>query len=61
MTLIDDYVAAVWAKDVRTLVNGSPGTPTNAAEVIAKGIWENPTRTLTTGAADTTNFFQFFD
>ena len=38
---------AVWEASTRTLVSGTPATPTTHAEKIAKAIWEASTRTLT--------------
>lgn len=47
MDTADNIAAAVWSHGTRTLVTGTPGSPTNQAEEIAAAIWTHGTRTLT--------------
>lgn len=42
---------AVWASGGKSLVSGTPATPTTTAQLTAKAIWEYAFRTLTTGKA----------
>lgn len=44
--IVFNMADAVWSAGTRTLVSGSPATPTTEAEEIAKAFWENATRTL---------------
>jgi hypothetical protein len=51
MSLVDDYAAAVWTHDTRTLAVGSPGAPTTAAQALAAAVWTEAVRTLSGRAA----------
>jgi hypothetical protein len=41
-----DFAAAVWAAPLRTLANGTPVTPTTAAQVFAAAVWAYSSRTM---------------